>query len=394
MKYKLKDICLTVTDGSHFSPKAQNQGYPMLSVKDMKEYGFDYTNCKRISEEDFAKMKNNGCVPQKDDVLVAKDGSYLKEIFVCGQNKEEAILSSIAIFRPNKNIVNPYYLCYLLKSPKLYNYISTNCVSGSALPRIVLKAFKEVEMEIPQLIEQEKVVKFLKPIDDKMQKNNAINRNLLEQAVAIFSEMIWSQEKNGVIGDYCTMKSGFAFKSSWWTDSGIKVIKIGDITQDNLRLNTCSCVTEDKVEKASDFLVKAGDLVLAMTGATIGKYAMIPERNENVLVNQRVGKFFLGDEPIKRLPFIYCTLKMEEVYYEIIGRGQGSAQPNISASDVMSIPCVIPEQEVIDEFNNTAEPLFANIVKNQKQNEQLIDLRDTLLPKLMSGELDVSDLDI
>lgn len=178
MKYKLKDICLTVTDGSHFSPKAQNQGYPMLSVKDMKEYGFDYTNCKRISEEDFAKMKNNDCVPLKDDVLVAKDGSYLKEIFVCEQNREEAILSSIAIFRPNKNIVNPYYLCYLLKSPKLYNYISTNCVSGSALPRIVLKAFKEVEMEIPQLIEQEKVVKFLKPIDDKVQKNNAINRNL------------------------------------------------------------------------------------------------------------------------------------------------------------------------------------------------------------------------
>ena len=216
----------------------------------------------------------------------------------------------------------------------------------------------------------------------------------MEQAVAIFAKTIWSQEKNGVIGDYCTMKSGFAFKSSWWTDSGIKVIKIGDITQDDLNLNTCSCVTEDKVEKARDFLVKAGDIVLAMTGATIGKFAMIPEINENVLVNQRVGRFFLGDEPIKRLPFIYCTLKMEEVYSEIIGRGQGSAQPNISASDVMSIPCVIPEQEVIDEFNAIAEPLFANIVKNQKQNEQLIDLRDTLLPRLMSGELDVSDLDI
>lgn len=178
MKYKLKDICLTVTDGSHFSPKAQDEGYPMFSVKDMLEYGFDYSKCKRISEEDFVKMKSSGCVPQKDDILVAKDGSYLKEIFVCEENRDEAILSSIAIFRPNQETVNPYYLCYLLKSPQIFNYISSNCVSGSALPRIVLKAFKEVEMDIPSLDEQEKVVSILKSIDYKVQINNKINRNL------------------------------------------------------------------------------------------------------------------------------------------------------------------------------------------------------------------------
>ena len=178
MKYKLSEICLTVTDGSHYSPKAQDVGYPMFSVKDMLEYGFDYSSCKRISAEDFAKMKSNGCVPQQGDVLVAKDGSYLKEIFVCKETKDEAILSSIAIFRPNQKVVNPYFLCYLLKSPQIYNYISTNCVSGSALPRIVLKAFKEVEMEIPSLIQQDKVVNVLKSIDNRVQTNNAINRNL------------------------------------------------------------------------------------------------------------------------------------------------------------------------------------------------------------------------
>ncbi len=149
MRFKLKEVCLKVTDGSHFSPKAQEKGYPMFSVKDMMEYGFDYSNCKRISKEDFEKMKSSGCVPKMGDVLVAKDGSYLKEIFVCSETKDEAILSSIAIFRPDQNKVDPYYLCYLLKSPQIFNYISLNCVSGSALPRIVLKDFKEVEMNIP-----------------------------------------------------------------------------------------------------------------------------------------------------------------------------------------------------------------------------------------------------
>ena len=216
----------------------------------------------------------------------------------------------------------------------------------------------------------------------------------MEQAVSLFKEKIWSQEKNGTIGEYCSIKSGFAFKSSWWTDEGVKVIKIGDISQDNLSLETCSHVYEDKVEKAKEYSVVAGDLVLAMTGATIGKFAMVSEINEPIFVNQRVGKFFLGNEPLKKVPFIYCTLKMDDVYSEVITRGQGSAQPNISGADIMTIPCVIPTQNEIDEFNSFAEPIFTQLAKNQSESKKLALLRDSLLPKLMSGELDVSDLDI
>ena len=82
------------------------------------------------------------------------------------------------------------------------------------------------------------------------------------------------------------------------------------------------------------------------------------------------------------------------MYDEIVNRGQGSAQPNISASDIMRIPCVIPSQEAINNFNDAAQPLFDLIISNQQENQQLSTLRDTLLPKLMSGELDVSDIDL
>ena len=176
--YKLSDLCLKVTDGSHFSPAAQEIGYPMFSVKDMLEYGFDYSKCKRISQADFDIMKSSGCVPEEGDVLVAKDGSYLKQIFVCRQSLDEAILSSIAIFRPDRSKILPDYLCYLIKSPKVYDYISKNCVSGSALPRIVLKAFKEVELEVPSLVTQERIVSKLKCIDEKIILNKRINHNL------------------------------------------------------------------------------------------------------------------------------------------------------------------------------------------------------------------------
>lgn len=210
----------------------------------------------------------------------------------------------------------------------------------------------------------------------------------------MYTTQFSSLEKNGCIGNYCTVKSGFAFKSSWWTKSGVKVIKIGSINQDNLNLLECSYVDENKVDKAKDFVVKAGDLLIAMTGATIGKFAMVPYSSEVLLVNQRVGKFFLGNNPVEKLPFIYCTLKRPEVYSEVVNRGQGSAQPNISASDIMNIPCVIPSQDAISNFNDTTQPLFDLIISNQHENQQLSKLRDTLLPRLMSGELDVSDIDL
>lgn len=156
----------------------------------------------------------------------------------------------------------------------------------------------------------------------------------------------------------------------------------------------CSYVDEDKADKAKDFVVKAGDLLIAMTGATIGKFAMVPYSSEMLLVNQRVGKFFLGNNPVEKLPFIYCTLKQHEVYGEVVNRGQGSAQPNISASDIMSIPCVIPSQDAINDFNNTLQPLFDLIISNQRENQHLSELRNALLPKLMSGEIAVSGINL
>lgn len=90
----LGDICSKVTDGSHFSPKDDStSSIPMLSVKDMREFDFDLTSCKHICEDDYDKMVVNDCVPQVNDILVAKDGSYLKEIFICNEQRKLAILS-------------------------------------------------------------------------------------------------------------------------------------------------------------------------------------------------------------------------------------------------------------------------------------------------------------
>jgi type I restriction enzyme S subunit len=145
------------------------------------------------------------------------------------------------------------------------------------------------------------------------------------------------------------------------------------------------------VSYVKDFTAITGDLLIAMTGATIGKFAIIPQYDEKLLVNQRVGKFFLGANPLDRLPFLWCLLKQEEVFNEIINRGQGSAQPNISPTDIMTISTVIPSNEVLVNFNDSLRSCFETMTTNASESQKLAVLRDALLPRLMSGELSVAN---
>ncbi len=151
----LDNVCIRITDGSHYSPTdSPDSPYSMYSVKDMETYGFNSSACKHITEEEFRKMRKGDCVPLLNDILVAKDGSYLKEIFICSEEKNEAILSSIAIFRPDTSIIMPEILLYLLKQPSVRKDVGDNYVSGSALPRIVLKDFKKYRFMLPPMGEQ------------------------------------------------------------------------------------------------------------------------------------------------------------------------------------------------------------------------------------------------
>lgn len=192
MEVSLDDVCIRITDGSHYSPAdSPDSPYPMYSVKDMETYGFNSSTCKHITEDEFRKMKKSDCVPLLNDILVAKDGSYLKEIFICSEEKEEAILSSIAIFRPNTSVIMPEILLYLLKQSSVRKDVGDNYVSGSALPRIVLKDFKKYRLTLPTMNEQLKIGSVLHAIRmqtkaniDEIQRLSSIRDTLLPQLMS------------------------------------------------------------------------------------------------------------------------------------------------------------------------------------------------------------------
>lgn len=177
----LGNICTKVTDGSHFSPKDDStSSIPMLSVKDMREFDFDLTSCKHICEDDYEKMVANDCVPQVNDILVAKDGSYLKEIFICNEKRKLAILSSIAIFRPNTTVIHPEILLAFLKSPRVLQEVRDNYVSGSALPRIVLKDFKKLTFSLPDMDAQNLIAPLFASIREQIAVNVTENKYMTQ----------------------------------------------------------------------------------------------------------------------------------------------------------------------------------------------------------------------
>ncbi len=157
----LGEICSRITDGSHYSPKSVEKGYYMPSVKDMVSKGFDYSACKQISEKDYNDLIKTGCKPQVNDVLIAKDGSMLKYAFPVTKDEDIVVLSSIAILTPMNEIVLSSYLASFLLSEKIKEKTIREYSSKGGVPRIILKNFKKINIFIPSLKDQSRIVSIL-----------------------------------------------------------------------------------------------------------------------------------------------------------------------------------------------------------------------------------------
>lgn len=374
MKYKLEEICLKITDGSHFSPKDDpNSLIPMLSVKDMLEYDFNYRNCKHISQNDFEIMKRQDCVPKVNDVLVAKDGSYLKEIFVNRIESEKAILSSIAIFRPNVKIVNPYFLCYLLKTPQITKYVKDNCVSGSALPRIILKAFKDIELEIPNIEIQNKIVKIVSVIDKKIELNNQMNDNLLEVIKTFYVEKIKNNNEvdfeDKTLDEFCNIFTGK---------------KNANASEENGKYKFFTCAPEPL--NINSYIYDGPAVIVAGNGAYTGRTNFY---NGKFDLYQRTYGITTNNDYI----YLFYAMVYTDLQNDIMGGTHGSAIPYIVMNDIAKFK-VKYNKKIFDELSEKIKSLLLKIKNNELENETLVNLRDTLLPKLMNGEIDLNKIEI
>jgi type I restriction enzyme S subunit len=208
------------------------------------------------------------------------------------------------------------------------------------------------------------------------------------------SELGWVPKgwANATLDKLTDILSGFAFKSNDFSDVGDAVIKIKNINSDRtVDIFDVQCIPTSVSLSAGKFKLGDGALIMAMTGATVGKFGLLVTENEEpYFLNQRVAKF----EPKidSRVGFLYCQLSREESEDFIVNTAQGSAQPNISASSILSMPLIIPSENLVFYFNSFVDSNFSKIIRNRKENIALTQFRDTLLPKLISGELRLDEI--
>ena len=309
-------------------------------------------------------------------VLLAEDGNNLSS-----QNED---ISRIAhgkfwvnnhahVLTTNKNMILEY-LNYFLNSIDITPYIT-----GSVQPKLNKENVSKIKIEPHSYDEQQHIVNILGSLDDKIENLDNCNNKLIDYSNDLYNKYFSQCEEKTLLSNIATIKSGFAFKSDWWQPTGVPVIKIANI-DNSLNMEGCSFVCNDKIDLSKEFIANQGDIVFAMTGATLGKFCIVPKHDGTYLVNQRVGKFFIKNN---NLPFLYCTLKTKEVFESIINLGSGSAQPNISAIDVNNL-LVKYNKTLVERFNNNLNPIFNKIINNTYTIQKLNMLRQLYLKKFFA----------
>ena len=345
----------------------------------------------------------------KESILLPRKGTlnniqYASQPFWC--------VDTIYYTEINQSKVFPYFLYNYLKNLNL-----ENLNTGTGVPSMTFDSYYNLKINLPSLETQQKIAKILSDIDDKIGVLHQINDNLAELAKTIYDYWFVQfdfPDENGKpyktsggkmvynnvlkreipegwevkrIEDYCKSSGGYAFKSSEWKKSGNPIIKIKNIQEDNsLNIEDIDFVDMSKTIDEK-FKANAGDVVIAMTGATIGKFAIVPKTDNGFYVNQRVGIFKLNE--FKKLPFLINTLNQDYFRKNIIEISCGAAQPNISNEQINNIELILPISNIVEKFNSRMTICYEKIIQNRYKVYHLQSLRDWLLPMLMNGQISV-----
>ena len=313
----------------------------------------------------------------KPSVLIGRKGTIGKVKYV-----EHPFWTVDTLFYTivNTDIVLPKYLYYVMSLIDLNNYNE-----GTTIPSLRTETLNRLEFDIPSLVEQETILSCLNPIDEKIALNNVINNNLEQQAQAIYQQMFIDNASSdcteGTLTDIADITMGQSPGGSSYNEDGNGTIFFQGRAEFGFRFPTVRLYTTEpkRMAYANDTLLSVrapvGDLNVAHTDCCIGRgLAAIHSKNNHQ-------SFVL---------YTMFTLKRQLDVFN----GEGTVFGSINRNSLNEMPLLIPSSEKLDEFEELVAPMDAAIRNNYDEICRLEKLRDALLPKLMSGELDVSDIDL
>ena len=317
----------------------------------------------------------------KPSVLIGRKGTIGKVKYV-----EHPFWTVDTLFYTivNTDIVLPKYLYYVMSLIDLNNYNE-----GTTIPSLRTETLNRLEFDIPSLEEQEIILSCLNPIDQKIGLNNAINNNLEQQASVLVRQYCESLTSSVELGTVLSFENGFAFQSSSYHEKGkYRIITIKNVQDGRIDAQGAACIDDIPPRMKQGCFLTIGDVLLSLTG-NVGRVGIVCEND--LLLNQRVAKFIPKD--IRTLPLLYFYFRLHSTKISLETISKGTAQQNLSPIETLKLEIPYETKQAL-ELSNLLQPIFDTIYQKNIENIQLAEIRDSLLPKLMSGELDVSDIDI
>ena len=378
---KMEDALDALIDYRGKTPQKSKTGIMTLSAKSVKNNHIDYSQCYFISEEEYEKFMVRG-FPKKGDILLTTEAPL--GLVARLDRNDVAIAQRLLTLRGKENVLDNDYLLYYLQSPIGQASLKAR-ETGTTVTGIKQAEFRKIEIEIPDYEVQKKVSGILRVIDQKIELNNAINNNLEQQAQAIYQQMFidnaHSDWTEGTLSDIADITMGQSPSGNSYNEDKNGTIFFQGRAEFGFRFPSVRLYTAEpkRMAQSNDTLMSVrapvGDINVAHTDCCIGRglAAIHSKSNHQSFV----------------LYTMFSLKKQLDVF-----NGEGTVFGSINRNSLNDMPILIPSDDILDEFERIVAPMDLTIRNNYDENCRLQNICDTLLPRLMSGELDVSNIDI
>ena len=379
---------------------------PRISLEKGVEYPFvemsNVVPCARKPEKDvFKKYLGGGTKFEQGDTIVARIEPCLQngKGFQCSY-KQGFGSTEFIVFRPvNINDLDCDFLYYYMGQQAIREAMAKTMVGASGRQRVNNKVFNDLQINLPPLSTQHRIANILSRYDSLIENYQKQIKLLEEAAQRLYKEWFvdlhfpghentkivdgvpegWEKKK---VNSIIELQSGFAFKSSTFDDNGAyKIVTIKNVKDGAFDGDNVSRIVAIPEKMPKHCVLADGDILLSLTG-NVGRVCIV--NGKNYLLNQRVAKLATDYKA-----FTYCLFRSRDMFIEVNNLANGAAQQNVSPIRIGEMKILLPNNELLQEFESIARKSIARILSLQSQLRLLTEARDRLLPKLMNGEIAV-----
>ena len=383
----LIDLCYSVTDCSHSTPKWTNAGKIVIRNQNIRNGRLDISSVSYTTQEDYDKRIKRA-LPNAGDIIITREAP-MGEVCMIPDNLECCLGQRMVLLKPNRDLVDNNYLLYALMSPYVQNQISWSEGTGTTVSNLRIPHLEKLQIPIFELKKQRKIAKLLANLDKKIEVNNEMNDNLQQQAFALFDQLMLES------GDSKCLVSEVAYLNPKRQLSKNQVARCIDMSQ----LSTSGAFPSGWDMKPFNGGMRFinGDTLLARITPCLenGKTAYIDFLDKKEVAFGSTEYIVLAPREGVPPEYLYCLARYPAfVDYAVKNMNGSSGRQRVSADTIGKFVMNHPSEDALRNFGDIATALFMKMRYNSFENLRLVSLRDAILPRLMSGELDVSGLDL